>query len=71
MSSLVAANSSTLENSALNPMARLVKLYRGAFMTGQSPSVEFFAGTLIFCLLTFLLGYFWFMHSKKGFADVL
>jgi len=55
----------------INPMARLVKLYRGAFMTGQLPGLEGLLGTVIFCFFTFLLGYFWFMHSKKGFADVL
>jgi lipopolysaccharide transport system permease protein len=55
----------------INPMARLVKLYRDAFMTGNLPSGESLLGTLIVCSVAFLLGYFWFMHSKKGFADVL
>jgi lipopolysaccharide transport system permease protein len=55
----------------LNPMARLVKLYRRAFMTGGSPGPEELLGTAFFCAFVFLLGYFWFMHAKKGFADVL
>lgn len=55
----------------LNPMARLVKLYRGAFMTGELPNLNELLGTTFFCFFIFLLGYFWFMHSKKGFADVL
>jgi lipopolysaccharide transport system permease protein len=55
----------------LNPMARLVKLYRGAFMTGELPNLNELLGTALFCFFIFLLGYFWFMHSKKGFADVL
>jgi lipopolysaccharide transport system permease protein len=55
----------------LNPMAHLVKMYRGAFMTGELPGLESFLGTAFFCAFVFLLGYFWFMHSKKGFADVL
>jgi lipopolysaccharide transport system permease protein len=55
----------------LNPMARLVTLYRNAFMTGLLPSLGGFIGTLAMCLLVFLLGYFWFMRTKKGFADVL
>jgi lipopolysaccharide transport system permease protein len=55
----------------LNPMAHLVKMYRGAFMTGQLPGLESFLGTACFCAFIFLLGYFWFMHAKKGFADVL
>lgn len=55
----------------LNPMARLVNLYRRAFMTGQLPGAESLLATSVFCVLVFLLGYFWIMHSKKGFADVL
>jgi len=55
----------------LNPMAHLVRMYRGAFMTGQLPGLETFLGAAFFCVFLFLLGYFWFMHSKKGFADVL
>ncbi len=55
----------------INPMARIVRLYREAIMLGSLPTVESLLGSLIFCLLTFLLGYFWFTHSKKGFADVL
>jgi lipopolysaccharide transport system permease protein len=55
----------------INPMARIVRLYREAFMLGSLPTAASLLGTLIFCLLIFLLGYFWFTHSKKGFADVL
>ncbi len=55
----------------LNPMARLVQLYRGAFMSGQLPALESMLGTFFFCFATFLLGYFWFQHTKTGFADVL
>ncbi len=55
----------------LNPMAHLVRMYRGAYMTGELPGLEAFFGTAFFCAFVFLLGYFWFMHSKKGFADVL
>ena len=55
----------------LHPMARLVILYRNAFMTGLLPSLDGFIGALALCLLAFLLGYFWFMRTKKGFADVL
>jgi lipopolysaccharide transport system permease protein len=55
----------------LNPMARLVTLYRSAFMKGLLPSVGGFAADAVVCLLVFLAGYFWFMHTKKGFADVL
>ena len=55
----------------LNPMAHLVRMYRGAFMTGELPGLKTFLGAAFFCAFVFLLGYFWFMHSKKGFADVL
>jgi lipopolysaccharide transport system permease protein len=55
----------------LNPMAHLVKMYRGAFMTGELPGLQTFLGAAFSCAFVFLLGYFWFMHSKKGFADVL
>ena len=55
----------------VNPMARLVPSCRRAFMSGHLPDFETILGTAIFCLGTFLLGYFWFMQSQKGFADVL
>lgn len=55
----------------LNPMARLVTLYRNAFMTGVLPSPGGFIGAAVLCLLIFLVGYFWFVRTKKGFADVL
>lgn len=55
----------------INPMARIVRLYREAFMAGHLPDLASLLGTIIFCVFIFLLGYFWFMHSKKGFADVL
>jgi len=55
----------------LNPMAHLVRMYRGAFMIGELPGLESFLGTGFFCAFVFFLGYFWFMHAKKGFADVL
>lgn len=55
----------------LNPMARLITLYRNAFMTGLLPSWQSLVTAVILCLLFFLAGYFWFMHTKKGFADIL
>ncbi len=55
----------------VNPMARLIRLYRDAFMAGQWPYWESFLLTLMICLFVFLLGHFCFSHSKKGFADVL
>ncbi len=55
----------------INPMARLVHLFRGVFMTGQLPELVYLTGTFLFCLFFFLFGYFWFTHTKSGFADVL
>lgn len=55
----------------LNPMARLVRHYRDAFLYGQVPSWQGLAITGILCLAVFMFGYFWYMHTKKGFADVL
>lgn len=55
----------------LNPMARLVTLYRNAFMTGVLPSPGGLIAAMALCLLVFLVGYFWFVRTKKGFADVL
>lgn len=55
----------------LNPMARIIRLYRAAFMTGVWPNGESLLVTFVVCLFIFLLGYFWFIHSKKGFPDVL
>ena len=55
----------------INPMARLVRFYRSAFMGSGVFDLPGFGITFIFSLLVFLFGYFWFMHTKKGFADVL
>jgi homopolymeric O-antigen transport system permease protein len=55
----------------LNPMARIVTLYRNAFMTGLLPSPRGLVGAVALCLLVFMAGYFWFMRTKRGFADVL
>jgi lipopolysaccharide transport system permease protein len=55
----------------INPMARLVHLYRAAFMTGQLPALGYVLGTFFSCLCIFLIGHFWFEHTKSGFADVL
>jgi lipopolysaccharide transport system permease protein len=55
----------------LNPMARIVTLYRNAFMTGILPSPGGLVGAAALCLLVFMVGYFWFMRTKRGFADVI
>lgn len=55
----------------LNPMARLVNLYRDAFMNGLWPDLPAFAVTAGVCLFVFLVGYSLFMQLKRGFIDVL
>lgn len=55
----------------LNPMARIVTLYRNAFMSGLLPSLTGLLGAGVLCLLVFMAGYFWFIRTRPGFADVL
>ncbi len=55
----------------LNPMARIVTLYRNAFMSGLLPSLTGLLGAGVLCLLVFMVGYFWFIRTRPGFADVL
>jgi ABC-type polysaccharide/polyol phosphate export permease len=48
-----------------------VDMYRKAIMTGEGIPVGDLLGTGAVSLGFFMLGYFWFMRTKKGFADVL
>jgi lipopolysaccharide transport system permease protein len=55
----------------LNPMAPVTENFRRVLLWGQLPS---FPGTLWWILATgavMMLGYAWFMKTRKGFADVL
>lgn len=54
-----------------NPMARLVRLYRDAFLSGVPIGIQSLLSTGVLCLLVFMTGYFWFTHTRKGFADVV
>jgi lipopolysaccharide transport system permease protein len=56
---------------AYSPIARIIEMYRKAFLTGQVISLQEWITTGLLCLLFFLSGYFWFIHTKKGFSDVL
>lgn len=54
-----------------NPMAPIVENFRRIILWGRLPSL---GGTLLwlaFTTLVMLLGYAWFMHTKKAFADVI
>lgn len=55
----------------LNPMARIIEIYRSIFMEGNLPNIESLLITALMCVLVFLLGYFWFMRSKPSFPDNL
>ncbi|HEX7568055.1 MAG TPA: ABC transporter permease [Anaerolineaceae bacterium] len=55
----------------LNPFTYLVTMYRQVFMDGVLPGPVGFLKLTLICLAVFMFGYFWFMRTKKGFADVL
>jgi lipopolysaccharide transport system permease protein len=54
-----------------NPMAQIIEMYRKAFLTGVNIPASDFLVTGVLSIGFFMLGYFWFMHTKKGFADIL
>lgn len=55
----------------LNPIAGIISIYRSIVMDGILPKADLFWSTTGISFCVFLLGYFWFMHTKKGFSDVL
>lgn len=55
----------------INPFAQLVTMYRRAIIEGAFPGPNQFFWLLVVCLISFMVGYFWFIKTKKGFADVL
>lgn len=55
----------------LNPMAVFVEDARRVVLWGMTPDWGVFAGGLAFSLLTLILGFIWFMKTRKGFADVV
>lgn len=56
---------------SLNPMAPLVRSYRRILLEGRMPDWRGLSLTLLFALLCFIFGYWWFERTKKAFADVL
>lgn len=54
-----------------NPMALLIECYRDLIVVGQLPAANTAIWAAVLCVVTFLAGYFWFMRTKNGFADVL
>jgi lipopolysaccharide transport system permease protein len=55
----------------LNPFTHLVTMYRQVFMDGVIPDIRIFLLLVLTSLVAFMVGYFWFVHTKKGFSDVL
>jgi lipopolysaccharide transport system permease protein len=54
-----------------NPMAPLVRSYRRVLLEGRAPDWRGLGVTMLFALICFGLGYWWFERTKKAFADVL
>jgi lipopolysaccharide transport system permease protein len=54
-----------------NPMAPLVRSYRRVLLEGKAPDWHGLGVTMLFALICFGLGYWWFERTKKAFADVL
>jgi lipopolysaccharide transport system permease protein len=55
----------------LNPLTPIVQSARQVLMLGQLPDWYALGTVTLLSILTFQLGYFWFMKTKRGFADVL
>jgi lipopolysaccharide transport system permease protein len=55
----------------LNPLSQVIIMYRVAILEGGILSISSLAQVSLISLAFFLAGYFWFMHTKKGFADIL
>lgn len=55
----------------LNPMAPLIRSYRRILLEGRMPDWAGLGYTTAFALVCFVFGYWWFVRTKKAFADVL
>ncbi len=55
----------------LNPLAMAVEDFRRTLLWGQAPDWWQLAASVPLSLLVMLLGYAWFMRTKKAFADVI
>ncbi len=56
---------------ALNPIATLIELTRGALLFGQWPAPAALVTMWATGFATAWIGFFWFQRTRKGFADVL
>lgn len=55
----------------LNPLTSIVQSTRQILMYGQWPNWILLGSVTLLSMLVAQLGYFWFMKTKRGFADVL
>ena len=55
----------------LNPLTSLVQFAREVLMYDQWPDWRVLGIIILLSMVIFQLGYFWFMKTKRGFADVL
>jgi len=55
----------------LNPLTPIVEMIRGALFFNIAPSIATLFGSVLFSWFIAAFGYWWFMRTKKGFADVV
>ena len=55
----------------INPMAPLIASYRRILLEGRLPDWSGLGITLGFSIICFVVGYWWFVRTKKAFADVI
>ena len=55
----------------LNPLTFIINHFRRAILWGQIPDWGEFLGVTVGAFVVCILGYIWFMKSKKTFADVV
>jgi ABC-type polysaccharide/polyol phosphate export permease len=54
-----------------NPMASIISMYRNIFMDGTLPPVSILLTISLVSLAIYMIGYAWFMLTKKAFADFI
>jgi len=55
----------------LNPLTFYIEAFRSVLVLGEAPAATGFILAVIFSLLSFIVGYWFFERVRKGFADVL
>jgi lipopolysaccharide transport system permease protein len=55
----------------LNPLTLIVQSTRQVLMYGQWPDWIALGTVTLLSMAVYQLGFFWFMKTKRGFADVL